>query len=570
MSRAFKDLRSDAELLASSRPPKEIKVNLQNPISAKLLGAVQRTKSLISKMKSAATTVGAAVATGGSSVLAQQIGQYALKAAAAKALAVASKRTQAAMEGKVGKAAGAIGRGALGSVSKLAGAMGLGVSIVEETNLTKLRRPFPEGLSVNPSQAAEQLSKTAAKAALTGLLSAPLGKGIPPVSTIFRTKKEIESSKRFWDVTKVETGQLGTTTLPAPNPVPTSNEPTSALINQHGLLQDEIFYRLVLIAENIYEPLAGYARRQNWGTPRILEGFRSENSSTSPHDRGEAIDLTIGDGSLAEAPKLFQLARWAKNNLVFDQLILSHSLVPVGKGQAWLHITFTPESRRRLVMTKTFNDEFLEGLIVHQPYAPGAETAALNALIADANLASQYIDRLASRQQRLNPIGVNTEEGFTGEYGAGGEDCRSLVDPWGQKYDPAAIRAAYYGSVQSAFDAAVRENPDLFEAVKTSAFRDNMEPHRAFLAAVVRNVNDPNVGIVGIRGNANDASGDAIAIIGATGGPQGQGTDKWDASKRMSVIDIIVGAGSERASFGWIDHTCPGQDDSINPVFIAV
>lgn len=572
MSRGFRDLRSDAELLASSRPPKEVKVRTQNLLNGKLLGAVQRTKGLLAKLKTAvstAATAATAVSTGGTSLLAQQIGNYALKGAAKKIFAEAARRTQAALEGKVGRAAGALGRGGVGSVSKLASGIGLGASIIEETDIRKLRRPFPEGVSINPAQAAKQLSETAAKTALAGLLSAPLGKGVPSLTTVFRTKVEIEASKRFWDIRKADLGALGTTTAPDPAASVQSTRSPSALLNQHGLLQDEIFYRLVLIAENIYDPLAAYAQQQQWGTPRILEGFRSENGGTSPHERGEAIDITLGDGSLAQAPRLFRLAQWAKAQLVFDQLILCHSLVPVGTGQAWLHITFSPESRRRLVLTKAFNDEFVNGLVVYEPYAPGAESVALATAAQDAALASRYIDRLATRNQELTPIGVNTVEGFTGDYGPGGEECWSLVDPWGQKYNPDAIRSTYYGAVKSAFDAAVADRPDLFEEVKTTGFRANMGPHREFLATVVQNVGDSNVGIVGIRGNSNDASGDAIAILDPTGGPQGQNTDKWDSNRRLCVIDIIAGAGSENASFGWIDHTCPGADNSINPVFIA-
>jgi hypothetical protein len=563
MSKGFRDLRTDAELLASSRPPKDVEVRTQNLVNDKLLGAVQRTKGILSKLKTAAT-ITAAVASGGSSLLSQQIGQYALKAAAKKALATAAQRTRAAIEGKVGSAAGQLRKNGLGSVTKFASGINLGVRVIEETDLNKLRRPFPEGTSVNPLQAAEQLSKTTARMVTKGLLSAPLGKGVPELSTIFRTKDEIQQSVRFWDVRRSDAGNLGTSTAPTPGPPPAV--PNSAF-NQHGLLQDEIFYRLVLIAENIYAPLTQYTQQRGWGRLTILEGFRSENSGVSPHERGEAIDVTIGSGTLGEAEKLWELARWAKSRLVFDQLILCHSLVPAGAGQAWLHITFSPEMRRRLVFSKSFNDEFVEGLVIYDPYTGAEEQAARAAAQAEATLATEYLDILATRQQELNPIGVNTVEGFTSEDGnTTDEECITYVDPWGQEYVPDVIRDLYFGRVSDAFERAKTTRPDLFEQVQTTGFRANPEPHRNFLSLVVNYVNDPLVGIVGIRGNANDLSGDAIAILHPTGGPQGKEDNKWETERRICVVDIIAKAGSPEAAFGWIDHTCLASS-SINPVF---
>lgn len=565
MPRAFRDLRTAAELLASSRLPKEVKIRTQNLLNSKLLGAIQRTKGILGRLKTVAT-VGAVVTTGGSSVLAQQIGQYALKAAAKKALADAARRTQAAIEGKIGRAAASLGKNAIGSIGKLATSVSLGVNIIEETDPEKIRLPVTDGFSTNPSQATKQLSETAAKTVLSGVVSAPLGKGVSGLPILFRNKKEIESSKRFWDVRKAQIETLGTSTEPEP-PTPAATSVVSALINQNGLLQDEIFYRLVLIAENIYKPLSLYAAFKNYGALTILEGFRSENGGTSPHERGEAIDITIGSGELSVAPTLFDIAKWAKDKLVFDQLILCHSLVPSPSGQAWLHITFSPESRRRLILTKTFNDEFVSGLTVYTQYSPAARAAAQAIADEDARVASEYIDRLATRNQELNPVGVNSVEGFTGNYGPGGEECWSYVDPFGQKYDPAKIKSQYESSVRDAFNY-YKDTP-LFDPVKNTGFRRNADAHRNFLFAVVQRVNDPKVGVTGIRGNANDASGDAIAILDPTGGPQGYGADKWQSTKRMCVIDIIGGAGSSGASFAWIDHTCPGSDSPENAVFIS-
>lgn len=564
MSNGFRDLRTDAELLASSRPPKDVEVRTQNLVNNKLLGAVQRTKGILSKLKAAAT-VTAAVTSGGTSLLSQQIGQYALKAAAKKALATAARQTQAAIAGKVGAAAGQLRKNAMGSITKFASGINLGTRVIEETDITKLRRPYPQGLSVNPSQTAEQLSKTAARFATKGLLSAPLGKGVPELSTIFRTKNEILQSPRFWDVRRADAGNLGTDIGPE---APTPPQIPNSAFNQHGLLQDEIFYRLVLIAENIYAPLTGYAQQQGWGPLRILEGFRSENSGVSPHERGEAIDVTTGNGTLAEAIKLWELAKWAKEWLVFDQLILCHSLVPAGTGQAWLHITFSPDMRRRLIFTKSFNDEFVEGLVIYDPYTGAEEQVARAVANEDAQLASQYLDILASRQQELNPIGVDTVEGFTSDEGdTTKEECTTFVDPWGQQYVPSVIENLYKGRVASAFEQAKTARPDLFEQVKTTGFRANPEPHRDFISLVANFVNDPLVGVVGIRGNSNDMSGDALAILHPTGGPQGKGDDQWLAARRICVFDVIMKAGSPDANFGWIDHTCLASS-SINPVFV--
>lgn len=98
--------------------------------------------------------------------------------------------------------------------------------------------------------------------------------------------------------------------------------------NEPGL--DEL-KAMQLVAGMCFEPL-----RKWYGKPiKVNSFFRCDalnkavgGSATSQHCKGEAIDMD--GGSKEENKKLFD---WAKNNLIFDQLINEYDY-------SWVHISY--------------------------------------------------------------------------------------------------------------------------------------------------------------------------------------------------------------------------------------
>lgn len=391
---AFRDVRDAAELLASGRPPKSITFLKKNPASSKLSKLANKLKGKLSAgLKSQAMSIGLKAALGpvGGALTAKALGKF--KFGGGKKLA-----------------------GGMGAVTNAAGAAALGASIVEELNPDKIRRPLKEGLSASASAAAKSLSETVAKSVAESLISgAPLGAGLPTLPREFKTASALVNSPRFFNPKAkqyVLDAKEKTTAQKAVKFVAIST-PQERLYPQAGLLEDEIMYRLTLLAENVYAPTRQYAQSAGLGAIQILEGFRAETSGTSQHEKGEAMDITLGDGSLAVAPSLYQLAQWMRDHILYDQLILSYDVS--GGGQAWIHVSFSIDARRRQVQTKTFNDTFVDGLHIYRA-ATGTDTQATQNIQAGTKL----LDMLAARQQRLQPVGLDTPlpQQTTGTFGS--------------------------------------------------------------------------------------------------------------------------------------------------------
>jgi hypothetical protein len=106
---------------------------------------------------------------------------------------------------------------------------------------------------------------------------------------------------------------------------------------------------LQLLCTKVLEPV-----RAQFGKPiRINSGYRSErtnsavgSSETSQHRRGEAADIEIEGVSNAV------LARWIRDNLVFDQVILeAHRAGDPNSG--WVHVSYRAGRARKSVLTMT-------------------------------------------------------------------------------------------------------------------------------------------------------------------------------------------------------------------------
>ena len=88
--------------------------------------------------------------------------------------------------------------------------------------------------------------------------------------------------------------------------------------------------------------------RRNFGKPRVISsGYRSEelceaigSSKNSQHAKGEAADFEMFGVDNKE------LAKYIKNNLVFDQLILEF-YNPDDPSSGWVHCSYNKEENRK-------------------------------------------------------------------------------------------------------------------------------------------------------------------------------------------------------------------------------
>ena len=88
--------------------------------------------------------------------------------------------------------------------------------------------------------------------------------------------------------------------------------------------------------------------RRNFGKPMVItSGYRSEelceaigSRTTSQHAKGEAADFEMFGVDNKE------LAKYIKNNLVFDQLILEF-YNPDDPSSGWVHCSYSKEENRK-------------------------------------------------------------------------------------------------------------------------------------------------------------------------------------------------------------------------------
>ena len=161
----------------------------------------------------------------------------------------------------------------------------------------------------------------------------------------------------------------------------------SVVMAQNGLLEDEIAYRLALLATNVLEPL-----KAQYPNIKVTSGFRQSNGGTGQHEIGEAVDLQLKNQS---TQNLYECASWIRDNLQFDQLILNYT--KSGDGLPWIHVSFSPTSLRGDVLTKDFADNFHEGLGFVEDYS-AEEAATINN--ARAEIDGMILDSMTKMQAR--------------------------------------------------------------------------------------------------------------------------------------------------------------------------
>ena len=123
-----------------------------------------------------------------------------------------------------------------------------------------------------------------------------------------------------------------------------------------NVANDEQIESMVLLAENILQPI-----RDEFGPFMVSSGFRCPelciavgSNIHSQHAKGEAADF--------EVPNIdnLDLARWIRDNLDFDQLILE---CYTGGNSGWIHCSYKPEGNRKQMLTYDRVNGYRDGLL---------------------------------------------------------------------------------------------------------------------------------------------------------------------------------------------------------------
>jgi len=114
----------------------------------------------------------------------------------------------------------------------------------------------------------------------------------------------------------------------------------------------EQLINLTHLAINILQPV-----RDKFGSTRVNSGLRVlelnraiGSSDTSQHRKGEASDIECASVSNLE------LAKWIRDNLEFDQLILE-AYDGVDPSSGWVHVSYRADGKnRKKSLTATFTN----------------------------------------------------------------------------------------------------------------------------------------------------------------------------------------------------------------------
>ena len=120
--------------------------------------------------------------------------------------------------------------------------------------------------------------------------------------------------------------------------------PTALRLGIDNTPNEDVLINMKLVAERCFEPI------RNWyGKPiKVNSFYRCEalnkavkGSLTSQHVQGKAIDITTGTKA---GNKL--IYEWAKENIIFDQLINEYDY-------AWVHISYNKNNNRNQTLIIT-------------------------------------------------------------------------------------------------------------------------------------------------------------------------------------------------------------------------
>jgi hypothetical protein len=121
-----------------------------------------------------------------------------------------------------------------------------------------------------------------------------------------------------------------------------------------GLSLEEIICNLKMLAINVVEPM-----KAQYSNAFLTNTWRPAGigSATSQHPKGMACDIQFKGASKKD---YFTIAKWFRDNLVYDQLLLEYKTT--GSGLPWIHISFNKASNRKQVLTLLNNATHSQGL----------------------------------------------------------------------------------------------------------------------------------------------------------------------------------------------------------------
>lgn len=140
--------------------------------------------------------------------------------------------------------------------------------------------------------------------------------------------------------THIQLGMLSKHAIAAP----------SAVVAQHGLSVEQIVQNLQVLAQNSLELIKG-----KYPDVVFTSGFRSTAAQkgaaygakkVSQHEKGEAADMQF---THADKAQYYEIAKWIKDNVPFDQLLLEYK--STGTGKPWIHISCKGTGNRGMVLT---------------------------------------------------------------------------------------------------------------------------------------------------------------------------------------------------------------------------
>ena len=131
---------------------------------------------------------------------------------------------------------------------------------------------------------------------------------------------------------------------------------TAARLNIDNTPNDNEIERLKALCTHVLEPI-----RNHYRCPIIpTSGFRSQalnkaigGSKKSQHCKGEAVDFEIA------GVNNYELARWIKHNINFDQLILEHHTLS-DSNSGWVHVSFNDYNRKQSLAYNGYTDGYID------------------------------------------------------------------------------------------------------------------------------------------------------------------------------------------------------------------
>lgn len=135
---------------------------------------------------------------------------------------------------------------------------------------------------------------------------------------------EYPKTSSIYDVVQL-TASTSLATFTKSTPLWNSGDP-KWLKAQNGLTVPEILDNLSNLAFNTYEPILA-----KYPNVIVTNTFR-QGTGSSQHQRGQAMDIQFKGISQAD---YFEIAKWIRDNVPFDQLLLEKSGTTV-----WIHLSF--------------------------------------------------------------------------------------------------------------------------------------------------------------------------------------------------------------------------------------